>query len=54
MATNNTVNRIELIGFMGAMPDMRFTANGRSVTNFSLAANRSWTDAAGEQRTATD
>lgn len=54
MATNNTVNRIELIGFMGAMPELRFTANGQSVTNFSLATNRSWTDQAGEQRKATD
>jgi hypothetical protein len=33
MATNNTVNRIELIEFMGTMPEMRFTANGLSVTN---------------------
>jgi single stranded DNA-binding protein len=54
MATNNTVNRIELIGYMGAMPEMRFTANGVSVTNFSLATNRYWTDAMGEQRKATD
>ena len=54
MATNNTVNRIELIGFMGAMPELRFTASGTPVTNFSLATNRSWTDQAGEQRKATD
>src|SRR5262245_37422382 len=54
MATNNTVNRIELIGYMGAMPEMRFTANGMPVTNFSLATNRYWTDQAGEQRKATD
>ncbi len=54
MATNNTVNRVELIGFMGAMPEMRFTANGAPVTNFSLATNRYWTDQAGEQRKATD
>jgi hypothetical protein len=26
MATNNTVNRIELIGYLGAMPEMRFIA----------------------------
>lgn len=54
MATNNTVNRVELIGFMGAMPELRFTANGAPVTNFSLATNRYWTDQAGEQRKATD
>ena len=54
MATNNTINRIELIGYMGAMPEMRFTASGTPVTNFSLATNRYWTDQAGEQRKATD
>jgi single-strand DNA-binding protein len=54
MATNNTINRIELIGYMGAMPELRFTANGTPVTNFSLATNRIWRDQAGEQRKATD
>ena len=54
MATNNTVNRIELIGYMGAMPEMRFTANGLSVTNFSLATNRIWRDQSGETCKATD
>ena len=41
MATNNTVNRIELIGYMGAMPEMRYTANGAPVTNFSMATSES-------------
>jgi single-strand DNA-binding protein len=54
MATNNTVNRIELIGFMGTMPEMRFTANGAPVTNFSLATNRIWRDQNGETYKATD
>lgn len=50
MATNNIVNRIELIGYMGAMPEMRFTANGASVINFSLATNRIWKSRDGESR----
>jgi single-strand DNA-binding protein len=54
MATNNTINRIELIGYMGAMPEMRFTASGVPVTNFSIATNRSWKGQDGEQRTAAD
>jgi single-strand DNA-binding protein len=54
MATNNTVNRIELIGYMGAMPDMRYTANGAPVTNFSMATNRIWRDQSGETCKATD
>ena len=47
MATNNTVNRIELIGYMGAMPEMRYTA-------FSMATNRIWQDQNGESCKATD
>ncbi len=54
MATNNTVNRIELIGYMGAMPEMRFTANGAPITNFSIATNRIWKGQDGEQRKETD
>jgi single-strand DNA-binding protein len=54
MATNNTVNRIELIGYMGAMPEMRFTANGVPVTNFSIATNRIWKGQDGEPQRATD
>ena len=54
MATNNTINRIELIGYMGAMPELRFTASGTPVTNFSLATNRIWRDQSGETCKATD
>ncbi len=54
MATNNTVNRIELIGFMGAMPEMRYTANGMAVTNFSMATNRIWRGQDGESQKQTD
>jgi single-strand DNA-binding protein len=54
MATNNTINRIELIGYMGAMPELRFTASGTPVTNFSLVTSRIWRDQAGEQHKETD
>jgi single-strand DNA-binding protein len=54
MATNNTVNRIELIGSMGAMPEMRYTANGAPVTNFSMATNRIWQGQDGARRQETD
>ena len=54
MATNNTVNRIELIGYMGAMPEMRYTPNGAPVTNFSMATNRIWKSQDGESRKETD
>ena len=54
MTTNNTVNRIELIGYMGALPEMRYTANGAPVTNFSMATNRVWKSQEGESRKETD
>jgi single-strand DNA-binding protein len=52
--TNNTVNRIELIGYMGAMPELRYIGNGTPVTNFSLATNRIWQAPDGERRKETD
>ena len=54
MATNNTVNRIELIGYMGVMPEMRFTAGGAAVTNFSMATSRIWRGQDGESQKQTD
>ena len=54
MTTNNTVNRIELIGYMGAMPELRYTPSGAPVTSFSLATNRIWRDQSGETCKATD
>jgi len=35
-------------GNLGQDPEMRFTANGQPVTNFPLASNRQYTNAAGE------
>ena len=33
-----------VVGNLGADPEMRFLPNGDAVTNFSLAANRKWTN----------
>jgi single-strand DNA-binding protein len=40
MATN--LNNVTVVGNITRDPEMRFTANGRSTTNFGLAVNRSW------------
>jgi single-strand DNA-binding protein len=40
--------------FMGAMPEMRYTANGAPVTNFSMATNRIWRGQDGESQKQTD
>lgn len=34
-------------GYLGQDPEMRYLPSGTPVTNFSLAANRAWTDSEG-------
>lgn len=40
---------ITVIGNLGNDPEMRYTPAGQAVTNFSIAANRQYKDASGEQ-----
>ena len=48
-----SVNKVILMGNLGADPEVRSTKTGKSVTNFSLATNNEWRDQEGEmQRTA--
>ena len=35
-----TVNRVELVGWIGAEPEQRFTPAGTAVCNFRVATNR--------------
>jgi single-strand DNA-binding protein len=37
------LNRVEIIGNLGADPEMRFTANGTAVTTFRVAVGRTFT-----------
>lgn len=48
------MNKIIVIGNLGRDPEMRYTPNGQSVTSFSVASNRRYTTAAGEQREETE
>lgn len=48
------LNKVMVIGHLGKAPDMRFSPNGRSVANFSLACDRSWADTEGKIHTATE
>jgi single-strand DNA-binding protein len=36
--------RIVIVGNLGRDPEMRYTATGTAVTNFTVATNRRWTD----------
>lgn len=50
-----SLNRVELIGHLGADPETRYTAAGDAVTNLRLATNEAWTDrASGEPRERTE
>jgi single-strand DNA-binding protein len=43
-----------VIGHLGRDPEMRYTPSGRPVTNFNVAASRSWKTSDNERRTETE
>jgi single stranded DNA-binding protein (ssb) len=45
-------NKVILMGNLTRDPETRTTSGGQSVTNFSLAVNRSWNDANGNRQEA--
>ena len=47
-------NKMTLIGNVGSDPEMRYTPNGNPVTSFTVATNRRYTTAEGEQREETE
>lgn len=48
------LNKVELIGRLGADPEMRFTPSGKAVTSCNIAVDRSWKGADGEKVEKTD
>lgn len=42
--------QITLVGRLGNDPEMRYTQSGVPVTSFSMAVDRRWTDAEGQQQ----
>jgi len=42
--------KIIIIGRLGRDPEMRYTPSGQSVTSFSVATDRRWTDANGQRQ----
>jgi single-strand DNA-binding protein len=39
--------KLQVIGYLGGDPDLRYTSNGNAVCNFSVATNRSFTNSEG-------
>ena len=50
----SSLNRVTLIGHLGADPDLRYTAKGTAVANFRMATNERWRDADGKQQERTE
>ena len=48
------INKVILIGRLGADPEIRYTSNGAAVANFSLATSTNWTNKSGEREERTD
>ena len=48
------LNKVMVIGNLGADPEMRYTANGSAVTEFRVAVNRNYTTNDGERREETE
>ncbi len=48
------LNKVMIIGNLGRDPEMRFTANGSAVTNFTVAVSRQYSSADGERKEETE
>jgi len=48
------LNKVMVIGNLGADPEMRYTADGTALTNFRVAASRSYSGPDGERKEETE
>lgn len=49
------INKVILVGNLGRDPEIRYTADGRPIANFSVATSETWTDkSSGEKREKTE
>ena len=48
------LNQVNLIGNVGRNPDVRYTAGGQPVTNFSVATAERWVDKSGNKQEKTE
>lgn len=51
---SRSLNKVTLIGNLGADPEIRTTPNGSKVAQFSLATTRQWNSASGEKQEKTE
>ena len=48
------INKVILVGNLGADPEMNSANNGTQVANLSLATSEQWTDKSGERQERTE
>jgi single-strand DNA-binding protein len=48
------VNKVILVGRLGADPEIRYTGTGAAVANFNLATSENWTDKEGQKQERTE
>ncbi|MEO5340500.1 MAG: single-stranded DNA-binding protein [Magnetococcus sp. MYC-9] len=51
---SKSLNRVQLIGYLGADPEMRFTQDGRAIASLRVATTDSWTDKQGQKQERTE
>ena len=51
---SRSLNKVTLIGNLGADPEIRSTTGGNKVANFSVATSRQWNSASGEKQEKTE
>jgi single-strand DNA-binding protein len=49
-----SVNKVILVGNLGANPEMRFTQGGQAVANLRIATSERWTDRSGQKQESTE
>ena len=49
-----SVNKVILVGNLGADPELRYTNTGTAVANLRIATNEQWTDKNGERQSRTE
>ena len=53
-SSSSSLNKVMLIGNLGAEPEMRFTPSGNPVTTFRIAVNRVYNSSEGERKEETE
>jgi single-strand DNA-binding protein len=52
--SSGSVNKVILIGRLGADPEVRYTSDGIAVASFRIATNENWVNKEGEKQERTD